>query len=77
MEQNATLPIFNEDHRIHIRKGRHPLLDKKTVVPIDIELGINFDLLVVTGPNTGGKTVSLKTIGLLTTMKNTVKNFLI
>lgn len=66
LEQNATRPIFNTDHFIHIRKGRHPLLDKKKVVPIDIELGKDFDLLVVTGPNTGGKTVSLKTVGLFT-----------
>ena len=68
MEQNATQPIFNNDHIINIRKGRHPLLDKKKVVPIDIRLGNDFDLLVVTGPNTGGKTVSLKTVGLLTLM---------
>lgn len=68
MEQNATEPIFNEDHYIHIKKGRHPLLDKKKVVPIDIHLGKDFDLLVITGPNTGGKTVSLKTVGLLTLM---------
>ena len=66
MEQNATMPIFNTDHYIHIRKGRHPLLDKKKVVPIDIHLGKDFDLLVITGPNTGGKTVSLKTVGLFT-----------
>jgi len=68
MEMNATEPLFNEDHFIHIRKGRHPLLDKKKVVPIDIHLGRDFDLLVITGPNTGGKTVSLKTVGLFTLM---------
>lgn len=68
LEQNATRPVFNEDHVIRIRQGRHPLLDKKTVVPIDIRLGEDFDLLVVTGPNTGGKTVSLKTVGLFTLM---------
>lgn len=68
MEQNATQPVFNTDKIIQIRKGRHPLLDKKTVVPIDIHLGKDFDLLIVTGPNTGGKTVSLKTVGLLSLM---------
>ncbi len=68
MEQNATMPLFNSEHSIHIRKGRHPLLDKKKVVPIDIELGKRFDLLIITGPNTGGKTVSLKTVGLFTLM---------
>ncbi len=68
LDQNATEPIFNEDHYIHIRKGRHPLLDKKKVVPIDIHLGKDFDLLIITGPNTGGKTVSLKTVGLFTLM---------
>ncbi len=68
LEMNATMPVFNDKHVINIRKGRHPLLDPKKVVPIDIRLGDEFDLLVVTGPNTGGKTVSLKTVGLLTLM---------
>lgn len=68
MDMNATEPIFNTDHYINIRKGRHPLLDKKKVVPIDINLGKDFDLLIITGPNTGGKTVSLKTVGLFTLM---------
>lgn len=68
MDMNGTEPVFNTDHFIHIRKGRHPLLDKKKVVPIDIHLGRDFDLLIITGPNTGGKTVSLKTVGLFTLM---------
>lgn len=68
MEQNATRPVFNTKGWINIRKGRHPLIDKKKVVPIDIHLGKDFHLLIVTGPNTGGKTVSLKTVGLLTLM---------
>ncbi|MDE5865315.1 MAG: endonuclease MutS2, partial [Lachnospiraceae bacterium] len=68
MDENGTMPIFNTEHRVRIRKGRHPLLNKKKVVPIDIELGMDFDLLIITGPNTGGKTVSLKTVGLLTLM---------
>lgn len=68
MDMNATAPVFHDDHYINIRKGRHPLLDKKKVVPIDIHLGKDFDLLVITGPNTGGKTVSLKTVGLFVLM---------
>ena len=68
MDENAAMPLFNTEHYINIRKGRHPLLPPKKVVPIDIHLGRDFDLLIVTGPNTGGKTVSLKTVGLFTLM---------
>ncbi|MDE7272584.1 MAG: endonuclease MutS2 [Lachnospiraceae bacterium] len=68
VDMNASRPLFNPERYINIRKGRHPLLDKKKVVPIDINLGKDFDLLVVTGPNTGGKTVSLKTVGLFALM---------
>ena len=68
LEQNATKPLFNEDHIINIRGARHPLLDKKKTVPIDIRLGKDYDLLIITGPNTGGKTVSLKTTGLFCLM---------
>lgn len=68
IDMNASRPLFNENRYINIRKGRHPLLDRKKVVPIDIYLGKDFDLLIVTGPNTGGKTVSLKTVGLFTLM---------
>ena len=67
-ELNGTMPMFNQDGIICIRQGRHPLLDKHKVVPIDIHLGDDFDSLIITGPNTGGKTVSLKTVGLLTLM---------
>lgn len=65
---NGTAPIFNEKGYIHIRKGRHPLLDKHKVVPIDLIMGDTYDLLIITGPNTGGKTVSLKTVGLFSLM---------
>ena len=65
---NGVAPVFNENGIINIRKGRHPLLDSKKVVPIDIYIGEDFKQLIVTGPNTGGKTVSLKTVGLLTLM---------
>ena len=65
---NGIAPIFNERGYINIRKGRHPLLDAKKVVPIDVTIGDTYKQLIVTGPNTGGKTVSLKTVGLLTLM---------
>ena len=65
---NGVRPEIRRDGAIHLRKARHPLLDPKKAVPIDLELGESFDTLVITGPNTGGKTVSLKTLGLLTLM---------
>lgn len=65
---NGSQPVFNTEGIIDIKSGRHPLLDKHTVVPIDIRLGEDYNLLIVTGPNTGGKTVSLKTLGLFTLM---------
>lgn len=67
-EMNATIPVYNRDGYIHIKKGRHPLIDPKRVVPIDVYIGKDFKLLIVTGPNTGGKTVTLKTVGLFTLM---------
>ncbi len=67
-EMDATMPLFNTEGRIRIKDGRHPLLDAKKVVPVNIRLGKDFDLLIITGPNTGGKTVSLKTVGLFTLM---------
>ena len=67
-DMKATRPIFNTNRQIHIKDGRHPLLDPKKAVPITVRLGDDFDLLIITGPNTGGKTVSLKTVGLFTLM---------
>lgn len=68
LSMRASRPVLNAEGRIHIREGRHPLLDQKKVVPITVSLGEDFTLLIVTGPNTGGKTVSLKTVGLFTLM---------
>lgn len=68
LSMNATTPVMKEDHSINIRKGRHPLIDKNKVVPIDVYCGGDFNMLIITGPNTGGKTVTLKTVGLLTLM---------
>ena len=68
LKMNGSEPKFNNDGIIDIRKGRHPLLDEKAVVPIDINIGRDFSTLLITGPNTGGKTVALKTLGLFTLM---------
>lgn len=67
-QMQATQPVFNKNGIIHIKQGRHPLIESKKAVPIDIQLGDTFHLLIITGPNTGGKTVSLKTTGLFTLM---------
>ena len=64
----ATEPVLNQDHVIKLRKARHPLIDPKKVVPNNIELGTSFDTMLITGPNTGGKTITLKTLGLLQLM---------
>lgn len=68
LDMNASRPLYNIYGHVNLKKARHPLLDKKTVVPINLKLGYDFDLLVITGPNTGGKTVALKTVGLLSLM---------
>ncbi len=68
MNMRCSCPVFNEDYVIHLEKARHPLLDPKEVVPTTIYIGQQFSTLVVTGPNTGGKTVTLKTLGLLSLM---------
>ena len=68
MDMNATRPVFNDRRYIDIHRGRHPLIDPKKVVPIDISMGDTYDMIIITGPNTGGKTVTLKTVGLFELM---------
>lgn len=76
ISMRASRPLLNEEGRIRIREGRHPLLDPKKVVPITVTLGEDFTLLIITGPNTGGKTVSLKTVGLFCLMDSPDFTFL-
>lgn len=67
-KMNASVPKLSDDGKVKLSKARHPLIDRNKIVPIDISLGYDYDVLVITGPNTGGKTVALKTVGLLTLM---------
>lgn len=71
IENKCTLPLMNDDGYINLKKARHPLLDKTKVVPVSVEMGRDYDIIVITGPNTGGKTVTLKTVGLMTAMAMT------
>ena len=73
-QMRAWAPIMNDKGRVELRNARHPLIDPKKVVPISLRLGSDFDTMIITGPNTGGKTVTLKTIGLLTRRKSTRLN---
>ena len=71
IENKCTLPLMNDEGYINLKKARHPLLDKTKVVPASVEMGRDYDIIVITGPNTGGKTVTLKTVGLMTAMAMT------
>lgn len=71
IENKCTLPLMNDEGYINLKKARHPLLDKAKVVPVSVEMGRDYDIIVITGPNTGGKTVTLKTVGLMTAMAMT------
>ena len=71
IENKCTLPLMNDEGFINLKKARHPLLDKTKVVPVSVEMGRDYDIIVITGPNTGGKTVTLKTVGLMTAMAMT------
>lgn len=71
IENKCTLPLMNDEGYINLKKARHPLLDKTKVVPVSVEMGRDYDIIVITGPNTGGKTVTLKTVGLMTAMAMT------